>query len=162
MPKLPEFISGFQSTVISTVDAEGNPFGSYAPFVVYQHDYYVFISDIARHARNLKAYPKASLFFIEDEAGCENIFARKRAVLQCESRIVPRETPGFDPVIQAFKTRFDSSLIDMLAQMQDFNLFRFTPVSGEAVFGFGQAYDVGGEFMDRLLARKSGGGHRKA
>lgn len=161
MADLAAFIDAFKSVVLATIDSRGNPFSSYAPFTRYEHRYYIFISDIARHAANLKKHPKAALFFIEDESRCDNIFARKRAVLQCRSKIVSRESTAFDPVMQAFKARFDPDMLDMLLRMKDFNLYELTPFEGEAVFGFGQAYDVGGESMDRLLERKNSGGHQK-
>lgn len=52
-------------------------------------------------------------------------------------------------------------MIDMLLQMQDFNLHEFRPVGGEATFGFGEAYTLGGEYMETLLPRQ-GKGHKKA
>ncbi len=33
----------------------------------------------------------------------------------------------------------------MLKAMKDFSIFEFQPYSGEAVFGFGEAYDIGGK-----------------
>lgn len=157
MHDLAEFITGFKSVTLATIDAMGAPFSSYAPFVLYEKKYYVFISDIARHTANLKKTPKAALFFIEDESKCENIFARKRAVLQCKSRLLKRETPTFGKVMESFKTRFDPDMLDMLLRMKDFNLYELTPQKGEAVFGFGQAYDITGEFADQLKHRESGG-----
>ena len=158
MSDLMRFISDFKSVTLGTIDEKGDPFSSYAPFVPYDKRYYIFISDIARHARNLKKTPKASLFFVEDESKCDNIFARKRAVLQCESALLARESELFSEVMQVFKSRFDPNMLDMLLNMKDFNLYELRPTGGEAVFGFGAAYDIVGEFSDRLQARQ-GGGH---
>jgi len=156
-----EFVSGFQSVVIGTSDADGYPFSSYAPFVRDAHRYYVFISDIAAHAGNLRRSKKGSLFFIEDEAGASQIFARKRVSLQCDTAIIPRSGVRFEGVMQRFREKFDPGFIDMLLQMQDFNLHEFRPVAGEATFGFGEAYTLGGEHMETLIPRR-GGGHKKA
>lgn len=155
-----DFLSAFRSTVIGTTDADGFPFASYAPFVRDDHRYYVFISDIARHAANLRREGRASLFFIEDECNAENLFARKRVSLQCETRIVPRGSERFDTVMSLFKETFGPGMIGALLQMQDFHLHEFIPVGGEAVFGFGEAYTLGGEHMETLLPRR-GGGHKK-
>jgi putative heme iron utilization protein len=155
------FIESFQSVVIATIDCDANPFSSYAPFVRDEHRYYVFISDIARHSCNLRATPKASLFFIEDEGAAENIFARKRVMLQCECALIPRDAKRFAEVIGRFKTKFDPAMVGMLEGMQDFNLYEFAPFSGEAVFGFGKAYDIGGEHMEELIERRGGSGHKK-
>jgi heme iron utilization protein len=156
-----EFVSGFQSAVIGTLDENGFPFSSYAPFVYDDHRYYVFISDIARHAGNLRRVAKASLFFIEDESGSANIFARRRVSLQCETDVIARNGARFELVMAKFKNKFDADFIGMLMQMQDFNLHELRPVGGEATFGFGEAYTLGGEHMETLLPRR-GGGHKKA
>lgn len=155
-----DFVFSFQSVVIGTVDKNAFPFASYAPFVYHEHRYYVFISDIAAHADNLRQTPKASLIFIEDEASASNIFARKRVSLQCETQTVPRSGAQFEIIMAYFKKKFDPEFIDMLMQMRDFNLHEFRPVCGEATFGFGEAYTLGGEHMETLMPRQ-GGGHRK-
>jgi len=155
------FLSGFKSVVIATVDAGGFPFTSYAPFVYADDHYYVFISDIAAHAGNLRREKRAALFFVEDESAASNLFARRRVSLQCEADIISRSGAHFEIIMEKFRKKFDPGLIDTLLPMQDFNLHRFRPVAGEAVFGFGEAYTLGGENMQTLLPRR-GGGHKKA
>ena len=44
--------------------------------------------------------------------------------------------------------------------MTDFNLFEFQVTYGEATFGFGKAYLIGGENMDELLERTGNNPHR--
>lgn len=156
-----DFIAPFQSVVLGTLDEDGRPFSSYAPFVHHDGRFYVFISDLAKHARNLRRDKNASLFFIEDEEKSENVFARKRVSLQCDATLISREDDRFDPIITAFKSRFGDEMIGMLLQMADFNLFEFRTVTGEATFGFAQAYTIGGENMDELLPRRGSGGHQK-
>lgn len=156
-----DFISAFRSVVIGTIDENTHPFASYAPFVYDDHRYYVFISDIAKHARNLRRTPKASLLFIEDEAQATNLFARKRVSLQCDADIILRSSEHFNAVMETFASKFSAEMIDALLGMQDFNLHAFRVVAGEAVFGFGEAYTLGGEHMETLMPRR-GGGHKKA
>lgn len=155
-----EFVCGFQSLVIGSLDENGFPFSSYAPFVYDEHRYYVFISDIAAHARNLRREQKASLLFIEDEASASNLFARKRVCMQCETDIVSKSGARFEIIMERFRKKFDPALINMLMQMEDFNLHEFRPIAGEATFGFGEAYTLGGEHFETLLPRR-GGGHKK-
>lgn len=49
----------------------------------------------------------------------------------------------------------------MLKTMKDFSFFEFSPYYGEAIFGFGEAYNVGGENFDKLIQRKNQKGHNK-
>lgn len=153
------FIASFKSVVIATLREEGHPFSSYAPFVRYNDRFYVFISDIATHAQNLRRDGRAALFFIEDESQSANVFARKRISLQCDAELIPRDAPLFAPVMAAFTQKFGDATVSMLLKMADFNLFGFSTRSGEATFGFGEAYRVGGEKMEQLLPR-AGGGHK--
>jgi len=154
-----EFIKNFQSTVLGTLDTKGLPFGSYAPFVHYEHKFYVFISNVAQHAQNLQRIPKASLMFIEDESKSEQIFARKRISLQCSSIMVDKDEEKFTEVMNVFKARFSEDMVVMLMGMADFNLYELSTDYGEATFGFGEAYNIGGEHMENLVKRSGGTGH---
>lgn len=154
------FIKDFQSTVLGTLDEKGLPFGSYAPFVHYEHKFYIFISNVAQHARNLQRTGKTSLLFVEDESKTEQIFARKRISLQCSSEMIAREDAKFQEVMNVFKTKFSEDMVSMLMGMQDFNLYELSTDYGEATFGFGEAYNIGGEYMEDLVARTGGGGHK--
>ena len=157
-----DFIAQFQSTAIATLDEKGLPFSSYAPFVHHDHCFYIFISDVAKHAQNLRKRPNASLLFIEDESKTEQIFARKRVSLQCSSRMIKREEARFEAVMAVFKTKFSADMVSMLMRMQDFNLYELSTDYGEATFGFGEAYNIGGEHMEELLSRQGGSGHKKS
>ena len=44
---LNEFLETLQSLTISSLDENKNPFSSYAPFVKYNHKYYVYLSLMA-------------------------------------------------------------------------------------------------------------------
>ena len=155
-----DFIARFQSVTIGTLDEQGLPFSSYAPFVQYEHRFYIFISDVARHARNLQRTPKASLLFIEDESQTEQIFARKRVSLQCSSRMISRDNAKFTEVMEIFKSKFSPEMVGMLMGMADFNLYELSTDYGEATFGFGEAYNIGGEYMEELVPRTGGSGHK--
>ena len=154
-----DFLKDFQSTVIGTLDKDGLPFGSYAPFVHTNHKFYIFISNVAKHAINLQRTPKASLVFIEDESKTEQIFARKRVSLQCSSTLIARENEKFTEIMNVFKSKFSEEMVSMLMGMTDFNLYELSTDYGEATFGFGEAYSIGGEFMEDLVERTGGTGH---
>jgi len=157
---LTELLTPFQSTVLGTLGANGYPFSSYAPFYYDSEVVYVFISDIATHAKNMQSTPKASAFFIEDESMTENMFRRKRISLQCDVLRIAREETRFDTIMDAFQSKFEGGTLPMLMSMRDFNLYALTPIYGEATFGFGEAYNIGGEKMNQLVTRLGDGGHK--
>lgn len=155
-----DFIATIQTAILGTLDKHNHPFSSYAPYVYDNHRFYVYISDIATHAKNLKQNPNASLFFVEDESKTENIFARKRVSLQCESQKIERRSERFEAVLDLFSEKFDTKMVETLKKMLDFNLYEFKTIYGEATFGFGKAYFVGGEHMDTLIQRGESNPHR--
>lgn len=160
---LNEFLEDFKSLSMSTIDEKGNPFSSYAPFIKLEGKYYVYISLMAKHTTNLKNKNTCSLFFVEDESKCSNIFARKRAMVQCNSNIIKQDSEEEVYLLNQFKRKFDNNMIIMLKDMKDFYIFEFTPFYGEAVFGFGKAYNLGGKDFSEFKQRENTGnkGHGK-
>lgn len=157
-----EFIAKIQTAIIGTLDKNSHPFSSYAPYVYDTNRFYVYLSDIATHAKNLQRNPKASLFFVEDESKTDNLFARKRVSLQCDSQKIERGSERFEAVLDLFAQRFDGKMVSTLKKMTDFNLYEFKVTYGEATFGFGKAYFVGGEHMDELVERTGENPHHRA
>jgi len=158
--KLNELLTEFQSTVLGTQSENGYPFSSYAPFYYDGEVVYVFVSNIATHAQNMQEQPKASAFFVEDELKSENIFARRRISLQCDVEMISRENKRYEEVLPKFQARFEDGTLGMLMGMTDFNLYALTPIYGEATFGFGEAYNIGGEKMNELVERTGRRGHQ--
>ena len=153
------FISAIKTAVIATLNKDNAPFSSYAPYIYDNNRFYIYISSIATHTKNIESNPKTSLFFIEDESVSDNLFARKRISLQCTSTKIARESARFEEVFSLYNEKFDASMVKMLKGMTDFNLYELEVLSGEATFGFGDAYLIGGENMNELVARNGGGGH---
>lgn len=153
------FIAPIKTAVIGTIDANNHPFSSYAPYIYDDNRFYIYISGIATHTKNILENPNASLFFAEDESKTENLFARKRISLQCISKKIERDSLRFEEVFALYTQKFDASMVEMLKKMSDFNLFELEVFSGEATFGFGEAYIIGGVGMNELVPRSGGGGH---
>ena len=160
MTYLNELLTPFKSAVLGTQGSNGYTFSSYAPFYYDSEVVYIFISDIATHAQNMQRTPKASAFFIEDESVTDNIFKRKRISLQCDVEKISRESERFYSIMENFQEKFKDGTLAMLMNMTDFNLYALTPIYGEATFGFGEAYTIGGEKMNQLVARRAGSGHK--
>ncbi|MFA0485252.1 MULTISPECIES: heme utilization protein HutZ [Vibrio] len=157
-PEIKEFRQERRTLQLATVDEEGRPNVSYAPFVQNQEGYFVLISDIARHARNLKANPQVSLMMIEDEESSKQLYARKRLTFDAQASVVERETELWTQVIGQMQERF-GEIIDGLSQLQDFSLFNLKAENGLFVKGFGQAYQVSGDDLVDFVHLQEG--HRK-
>ena len=86
-PQIQELKAQAKTILLATLDEQGNPNVSYAPFVIHNGKYVVLISEIARHARNLQQVPKVSLMLIEDESLSRQIFARKRLTFDATAQV---------------------------------------------------------------------------
>lgn len=160
MQYLSELLENHQSVVLGTTGENNYPFSSYAPFYYDGERIFIFISNIATHSKNIQRTLQAAALFIEDESQSKNIFARKRISLQCNVKSIQRDDPHFDTIMGHFKIKFSDEMISMLMGMNDFNLYALKPIYGEATFGFGEAYNIGGEKMNQLVTRTGGSGHK--
>ncbi len=143
-PEIREFRDSCRTLQLATVDGEGNPNASYSPFVLQEDGYYVLISEIARHARNLQQVPRVSLMLIEDESGARELFARKRLTFDAVAEVVARDDARWSKAVAALEGRF-GEIIKGLSNLKDFKLFRLKPEQGLFVKGFGQAFAVSGD-----------------
>ncbi|OAN17701.1 heme utilization protein HutZ [Photobacterium jeanii] len=143
-PEIKEFRESCLTLQLATVDADGKPNVSYAPFALLDDGYYVLISQIARHARNLLENPQVSLMMIEDEGTAKTLYARKRLTFEADVSVVERETERWAEAVAGLKTRF-GEIIDGLSGLEDFKMFRLAPTQGLFVKGFGQAFQVSGD-----------------
>ncbi len=145
------FTDQFQSTVICTVSQDGFPNASYAPFVMDDmKNIYIYVSGLSTHTQNLNVKPVASLLFIEDESKTQQMFARRRLSYDCTASLVNSSTATWIQTVSNFESRF-GNIIQMLRDLPDFRIFQLTPTSGRFVVGFGAAYDVDANDLNKLI-----------
>ena len=148
-----QFLEGFQSVQLATVDDAGRPEASYAVYIRHENDYYVYVSELARHTRNMLNSGHVSLQFIEDEQQAKNLFARRRATLQCTADEIPRGSDHFETILDQLEQRF-GNFMTLLKSLNDFHLVKITPVSGNYVRGFAQAFNLSGEGLSEISHSK--------
>lgn len=133
--KLQSFTENFKSLIILSSDENQNLLTTYAPFVKKENDFYVYISERARHFSNLTQTKKANLYFIEDESKAVNIFARARLEYVSNAEIC-----DFD-MYDEFEAKFGKAC-SFLRKLNDFKLIKLSPLNGVLTLGFGAAYRV--------------------
>lgn len=144
-----KFPDCFESVLMGTVNREGIPDISYATYVTYEGDYYIYVSELSRHTENLMQTGKASLLFIENEESAKHLFARQRMTLDCKVTEVTRDNRHFDFIFKKFQQRF-GKFMEMLKNLQDFHLFRIEPQKGSYVRGFAQAFRLEGQGLQNI------------
>lgn len=149
-----------KSLMLSTLDQDGLPYASYAPFARGDECLYILISEIAVHAKNLQLHPDASVLIIEDEDQAAELFARLRVQYRMRAELIAVNTPAWGEGIDTLRQRHGER-IEGLSQLSDFKLFKLHPQGGRYVKGFGKAYQIedgtlSGEGLSHLR-----GGHQK-
>lgn len=134
------FLETFRTLMMASLTPEGGAHASTTPFVRIGNRFYILISTVAQHGRNLLMNPRVSLLFAEDESVCAQPFARKRLTIEAEAEEITRIQDGYANIIERFRELFDPELISALSSMGDFHLFELSPLGGSIVMGFGKAY----------------------
>ncbi|WP_034670172.1 pyridoxamine 5'-phosphate oxidase family protein [Chryseobacterium populi] len=140
-PKVKELIANTKSIILATVDAEGNPNSSYAPFVQIDNAFYILVSFMARHTKNLSEGRNASVMFIEDEAATKQVYARERLTIEAVVSQIERDTEEWNQIVGKLKVTH-GKVVDVISEMKDFILIGLHPIKGSYVNGFGSAYFV--------------------
>ena len=60
---------------------------------------------------------------------------------ECYVTVLSKELPIWQSIIDSLQKKFGKT-IDLLASLNDFNLYCLTPINGNYVKGFGQAYEL--------------------
>jgi hypothetical protein len=144
-----KFISHHQTAILATINHDGTPNASYAPYLWHEGQLYIYVSELAKHTHNLIAHPCASVMVIEDETLCENIFARKRATLMTEVTVVPRESSHWIEIMNDYTHRLGETA-SSLKNLKDFHLFELRVLSASFVRGFAQAYTLDGDALHEV------------
>ena len=152
-----EFMSNSKSVYISSIGEHRGgvaPEISYSPCIVDgDKNIYILVSTLSKRTESLLAEHNVSLMFIEPEEQCEEIYVRTRLIFLCNTLNITREMGAghllWDEKVTQFTEKF-GDIINMLVSFKDFKMFRFRPIRGTFVKGFGKAYTIEGKDMDQI------------
>ncbi len=134
-------IENNRTLMLSTYSEKNQAEISYAPFVREDFRFYVFVSELAQHTRNMLTTLQASVMFIQDEAKALDPFARERLIFNCSVCDIAREDIDFLRQLDVMQNR-QGETVKMLRTLNDFHLLQLLPVSGRYIGGFGKAYSI--------------------
>jgi hypothetical protein len=155
-----EFIGSRKSLQLASIQQDGSPYASYAPFAIGDECLFVLLSEIAVHALNLQHNPVASVLIIEDEDSAGELFARKRVNYSMKAQLIEHGADGWQAAINTLADRHGER-INNLSELSDFRLFRLNPQGGRFVKGFGRAYALAGETLAGEVVNHMTDGHKK-
>jgi putative heme iron utilization protein len=101
-PECETFLSQFRSLLLGTLNTEEEVDLSYAPFVDHHDSFFILTSQLSSHTANLKQRGSATVFFIEDESACDEIYARRRLRFQCQALVHSRDSDAWQTLTSLF------------------------------------------------------------
>ena len=139
------------SLILSTVNSDNTPLTSYSPFVENENNYYICISSMLPHYKNIIQTKKTHVLLMEDESQAAHIYARKRLYFNASCSLVEDE----EAIFKLFDNRYGDKL-SFLRSMKDFKIIKLTPAEKSLVLGFGAAYKMGrnGELGQKAINHK--------
>ena len=146
-----QLLESVQTLQLATLNQAGQPLASYAPFI---HEpgqgFYIFVSELAGHTRNLLQRPEAGVLIIADEAVSRQPFARERLGFECRAEFISRHTQAWAPLLGCFEEKF-GAVLKLLKNLKDFHLIALKPRRGIYVRGFGEAWSFEGATLKRFI-----------
>ena len=137
-----QLLQSQQTLVLATVTEQGKAESSYAPYVKDDNGvYYIFVSELATHTKNMLANQQVSVLFIQPETEAKNLFSRERVVFDCSISEVQRQNEWYHKIMLIFKESFGET-VDLLQSLPDFHLLALNPVRGKYIAGFGKAFSI--------------------
>lgn len=132
-----------RALILATIDEDGFPNLSTLPFVWREDAFWVLMSDLAPHTRQVKQNPTVELMLLEDEGQTSNIYNRARVTWRADVARIERNDHRAHELFDALRARH-GKILDVLVQLPDFHLHRIAPGAGRLVNGFGRAFKIDG------------------
>lgn len=133
------FVNSFKSVVLGTVSENQEIDVTYAPYLNYEGENYIYISEIGDHYSNLKNNKqKFEVMFLQDESQSVSVLARKRVRYNVTAEFLERNE-NFENILDIFEEKIGREM-KIVRNMKDFHLVKLNILDGRYVKGFGQAY----------------------
>lgn len=109
----------------------------------------IHVSALAPHTRDMREHPRVNLLVMDEPGPDVPVQALPRIALQADARFLERDLPEHDAACAAYLARFPDAAVTF--DLGDFSLVVLQPRSARLVAGFGRAYGLAGDALDRWL-----------
>lgn len=131
-------LSNSKTLQLATVDQQGWPHISYAPYIRQDEHFYIYVSQLASHTQYLQQTPKASVMIIRDEMQSRNVFVRERIIVGVHVEVADSEDTS--PILDRMEAQLGGT-VALLRTLPDFVLFKLSTVKARYIAGFGKAFE---------------------
>lgn len=130
---------------------KAEPAVSMVPFVLPtgQTELLIHVSALATHTRDMQEHARVGVLVTGDVDQATSPQALPRVSLQCDAAQLPREGAAYERAKAHYLARFPDAA--QMFELGDFSIFTLRPVSARLVAGFGRAYSLVGDALDRWL-----------
>jgi putative heme iron utilization protein len=150
---LARLIRGQRAASLGSLLADGaGPYVSLAPYAA-AHDFglfFVHLSRLAVHTRNLQADPRAALMIAEADTGAGDPQTLARVSLQVTARPLARDSAGYTEARGRYTARFPASA--PIFDLADFDLYELVPAEGRFVAAFGRIFNLTADHLRQAAA----------
>lgn len=112
--------------------------------------FYIHVSRLGKHTRDMEADPRVSLLITEADDGRLDPQTLARVSIRGLAEILPRSDSSYLQVKDIYLTRFPDA--EQLFSLGDFNVWRITPKAGRYVAGFARAFNLVPEALRKVSA----------
>ena len=112
--------------------------------------FYIHVSRLGKHTRDMEADPRVSLLFTEADDLRADPQTLARFSLNGTAEIVPRTAQGYEQVRRIYLGRFPQA--EQFFSLGDFNIWTIRPKGGRFVAGFARAFNVVPEAFRKVSA----------
>ena len=112
--------------------------------------FYIHVSKLGKHTVDMETNPHVSLLLTETDDGRADPQTLVRVAIHGTAEIVRRNAPDYLHVKEIYLTRFPEA--EQLFSLADFNLWRIKPKGGRFVAGFGRAFNLVPEALQKSSA----------
>jgi heme iron utilization protein len=110
--------------------------------------FYIHVSRLGKHTRDMEVDPHVSLLIAETDDGRFDPQTLARVALQGVAEVLPREVSDYTRIKQMYLRRFPEA--EQLFSLGDFDIWKITPKSGRFVAGFGRAFNLVPESLQKV------------
>ena len=110
--------------------------------------FYIHVSRLGKHTRDMETDPHVSLLLTEADDGRADPQTLARLSLQGRADPVSQIDPSYERLKHLYLTRFPES--EKLFSLGDFSLWHIRPKGGRFVAGFAQAFNIVPEELRKL------------
>jgi len=112
--------------------------------------FYIHVSHLAQHTRDMEANPLVSLLLAEIDDGRADPQTLARVTIQCRAELITREDETYASIRELYVTQFPASA--QMFSFADFNLWRLVPEKARFVGGFARAFNLTPVDLRRAIA----------